>query len=818
MCLILIVLGIPNAEAYIVTYYLSGNLESVQRGDATYIYLDEDHWGRPTPQGRLWRIEYSDGSIYEYSYYADDPTRIRRISYGSSSAATPYIREYYNEDFYRSRMLRRTRSGGSAVAYEYFTGSLYTYRLKRYDPDGVEDLDIAIGDDVRAIDIDRENSIIVSLLSGSGDVILAKYLSDGTPDWQETDATLGWIDAVTVDSDNSPHLIARPSSSDTTITLIKFLSDGTEDWRKTYDFGSGTISIADMNIKADGIVHTRAIRDDGSGPEGFEIVYSPYDDTFVSEALDNCHYADHVYNTGRRRRTGDIEYYAYALNSDLALVEYHYSFLTGLGGATVLYYYGGDGNRYGMQAGIDDGRSLEFMIFGDETRLTKAVYPGNDIYWFLWGDDVYEGHDNVVIEQTSFGEWYAYTFTPDLDNPDVVLNQASWVLIGSVSAPEALTLPELGDWITNCSIMNIVPEFPPVSSEYAYDNDKVIKRTDDNPYMNTVYSYTWDYKQPGRVRIDMDYDYDENDNNIVYSWIYQNDTDYNVNNTPFWLLLMQINHLNDSANQYVYWPDRKLHYMARFGPGYNWLETIEYWEDGHTMHHHWLPDADPGNPGDPVLTIYDESGRVIEQRFDDTSIIRNVYWGSENDNVHYYGEWGPAFEWIQTIEYWEDGVKKHNEWLADQNTGTDGDVVIRIYDDQERTVEERFDDTGIKKYWYWDATGPEVRYYAEYGPGFDWLKTIEYWEDGATYHYIWLKDPDGTPNGDVVFEEYNVSGELIRQILDTGEEIILGGDAVLYDEGYADQKDLEAQATAGNTVGVPISPVMVGMTQGYNGL
>lgn len=68
---------------------------------------------------------------------------------------------------------------------------------------------------------------------------------------------------------------------------------------------------------------------------------------------------------------------------------------------------------------VDDGNPM----------LAKVINTNGSTEWFLWGDNVYKGYSNVVIEKTATGEWNAYTFVPDTENPINMLDKDSWTPI-----------------------------------------------------------------------------------------------------------------------------------------------------------------------------------------------------------------------------------------------------------------------------------------------------------------------------------------------------------------------------------------------------
>jgi hypothetical protein len=109
---------------------------------------------------------------------------------------------------------------------------------------------------------------------------------------------------------------------------------------------------------------------------------------------------------------------------------------------------------------FDNGVTWEALAPEDpqksKPQITKIAHlPGDDAtYWFLWGDNVYQGQSNVVIKETATGAWTAYKFKPNRENFEQLMQGLT--LIGAVADPTSLALPELGDWAAYCAANNII--------------------------------------------------------------------------------------------------------------------------------------------------------------------------------------------------------------------------------------------------------------------------------------------------------------------------------------------------------------------------
>ncbi|MFA6142371.1 MAG: hypothetical protein WC738_03650 [Candidatus Omnitrophota bacterium] len=262
-----------------------------------------------------------------------------------------------------------------------------------------------------------------------------------------------------------------------------------------------------------------------------------------------------------------------------------------------------------------------------------------------------------------------------------------------------------------------------------------------------------------------------------------------------------------SVAQYVYWSDTgdlNLHYYAYFDPDYDWQRTIEYYEDGTTMHHKWVVDANPDVDGDDIYYEYDTYGNMTYKRLDtgesytydnqNRIIIHTLASGDfinttyyDSGNKQYDAFFRPGWIWQKTIEYYEDGVIMRYQWVTDANPDLAGDDVYYEYDTLGNMTYKRLD-TG-ESYTYDNqnriishtlASGDFINttYYASgnkqydafFQPGWSWQKTIEYYDDASSdVHYQWLADAYPEIDGDDIYYEYDMLGNMTGKKLDTGE-------------------------------------------------
>ena len=86
-----------------------------------------------------------------------------------------------------------------------------------------------------------------------------------------------------------------------------------------------------------------------------------------------------------------------------------------------------------------------------------------------------------------------------------------------------------------------------------------------------------------------------------------------------------------------------------------------------------------------------------------------------------------------------------------------GRVIKTIYDNGDYKTTSYF---GAGQFKYQDIT---------YAKGGVWQETLEYYEGSATIHYQWMADERPTIPGDILRCDYNSGGQVIQEVLDTGE-------------------------------------------------
>jgi len=206
-----------------------------------------------------------------------------------------------------------------------------------------------------------------------------------------------------------------------------------------------------------------------------------------------------------------------------------------------------------------------------------------------------------------------------------------------------------------------------------------------------------------------------------------------------------------------------------FASNGDWQYSMEYYENGSTIHYKWSADANPGIAGNEIYSEYDTQGRVVQQVLDDGSGIDIEYLDSTtiiSRRVFYDKD---RF-WRYSIAYRDNGFAVDKKWSVDPNPDTFGDVVYYEYDAQGREILRKMDDESSIVISYRGTSAGILRkmFYDGFGT---WIKTIEYWDDGETRRYEWVADSHPSVSGDIVCREYDIDGVMIKKTLDTGSVI-----------------------------------------------
>lgn len=222
-------------------------------------------------------------------------------------------------------------------------------------------------------------------------------------------------------------------------------------------------------------------------------------------------------------------------------------------------------------------------------------------------------------------------------------------------------------------------------------------------------------------------------------------------------------------------------YETYFRNDGTWLRTTEYlytysagFQNRKCM---WVADLNPGQPGDVVYYEYrTEEGwypngsKVSLTIFDNGDYVSTIYrHGVSEVFQNIYGN--SSGVWNKTVQYYNYPTDHTSgaqyQWTADKHAGVAGDEVYAEYDTKTRIINQQFDDGSRYGMSYYGSTNKVYQKWFALTDG-NWQYTVEYYEDGATGHRKWIKDSDPAKPGDIVYEEYDLSGKTMLKIFDDG--------------------------------------------------
>ncbi|MDP3789588.1 MAG: hypothetical protein Q8R48_04215, partial [Candidatus Omnitrophota bacterium] len=166
---------------------------------------------------------------------------------------------------------------------------------------------------------------------------------------------------------------------------------------------------------------------------------------------------------------------------------------------------------------------------------------------------------------------------------------------------------------------------------------------------------------------------------------------------------------------------------------------------------------------------YDSNSFLIKKTYANGDFITTSYWPSGNKKEDAF--FGPGWVWKNTIQYYEDGVMWHYQWLADPNPVVSGDETYLEYDSLGRPIIRGFDDGSSSGITYYGTTTNKYQVWFN-APGGIWQHSIEYYEDGVTMHYHWISLETAPLFNNEVFHENNSSGLVLRQEFVNGNIIV----------------------------------------------
>ena len=158
---------------------------------------------------------------------------------------------------------------------------------------------------------------------------------------------------------------------------------------------------------------------------------------------------------------------------------------------------------------------------------------------------------------------------------------------------------------------------------------------------------------------------------------------------------------NEAITTFEYWNDTlDLYRVAYYDPGWEWRESIEFWEDpAGIARYKWATDIDPSAIGNFTYIEYDTLGRETLTKVDTEEWIGVTYWGDTN-NRKFETYCAADWTWQKNVEYWEDGLTLHHKWIAAGDEPEQTTVTFEAYDDVGRLVMEKFYSEAYKTFTY----------------------------------------------------------------------------------------------------------------------
>ncbi|MBF0217008.1 MAG: hypothetical protein HQL30_08460 [Candidatus Omnitrophica bacterium] len=572
-----------NLKAYYCEWNNGASYTRYTFEDADYYdYYVEGDPNHNHGQGRLLKYENknNDGTVsFRECEYEGDTLQVKKLSQSLWEGGVPVPGGRVEETFYTEGFIKNPRVAVDSEGNKIVTTLVMSQEnglkahVVKYSSSGdvLWKKEFAVNTTSAfntVVAVDGADNVYVAAESwnvGNTDLVVHKYSASGVEAGVSYRLDLGnyeTVSSIGVDTSNNVFVTGTTyPAGDYTLRdlyVVKIAPDLTSFWSETYDSGHQDAG-GYLIVNADGSVTIHGDQYDGSDSD-----LDDYAVTFNSEgqrvsversAL-GIYYSGIWYGaweSGRDYKNTKIKdglstgmyCYAFGLNSGDVLIQYgtpsDFSFPSSYGNVLAYSFMDPLTGRSTGYSGVFDngvkGEAIPLPNGTDGVKFTKLYdIPGdNSTYWFLWGENVYEGKDNVVIKRTAGGEWTAYTFIPNTHSVPELLD--GWTLIGPVADPSSLILPELGDWGEWCSDNNIVPEFPPLSSRLEDEDDdgRIDARYDTNDMMDTVYTYLWDTPVDGQMEMTMSYDHnDDGADEKVFSAVYRNGQDPGLENIGKW--------------------------------------------------------------------------------------------------------------------------------------------------------------------------------------------------------------------------------------------------------------------------------------------
>lgn len=251
-----------------------------------------------------------------------------------------------------------------------------------------------------------------------------------------------------------------------------------------------------------------------------------------------------------------------------------------------------------------------------------------------------------------------------------------------------------------------------------------------------------------------------------------------------------------------------------FGADGSWQKTTEYKDSVNIIRYkEWLADANPGLSGDPLYKEYDLNNRLVFTYNDDGSFVNTSYFISGYKKQDVLFSAGGA--WKSTTEYWDNAdAIMHYQWLADLNLSSPDDPIYKEYNSTGKLAFTYLDNGKYINTTYF-ASGNK-KHDVLFASGGAWQMTTEYWDNTSAFmHYQWLADNNPSTGGDVIYQEYNSSGQLILKFYDDGTIWTSGSPSSLLlnsEETVARMDLINEQGSLSNLQGVKLVPELAGQS------
>jgi len=231
-----------------------------------------------------------------------------------------------------------------------------------------------------------------------------------------------------------------------------------------------------------------------------------------------------------------------------------------------------------------------------------------------------------------------------------------------------------------------------------------------------------------------------------------------------------------------------------FGEGSVWKKTIEYFDSVPVMQHYlWGADTE-------VITFeeYDASGRLLRRNYNNGNVDVHEFYASGNAHFDVYFNSG---NWLRSVEYFDaHGNVVSHVWAAD--TAALGEVTFEEYNAAGRILSRNYDNGDVEVHRYYETGNKNFDEYYNSGT---WQRTVEYFDTASLTEYReWNADTAGA--NEVVFKEFNSSGNIVRLVYDNGDNMFTSywADGYKEREQFANgdewQKTIEYFDTSSNTI------------------